>query len=99
MATKKYMLFMVSDNPIIPPVDTSGVEHLVYEELNIGYGGNDNWKITKSVSNHLPDINAHSVNSIVSGGGMSVSIAIIDWLKNLLSTFGYKSFRDKPKKQ
>ncbi|MFA7201399.1 MAG: hypothetical protein WC099_00095 [Candidatus Paceibacterota bacterium] len=90
---KVYVLFIVSDNPIVPPTNMDGVQHFIHEELELGHndGSRGGWVIGKDVPHH-----GRQDHLLVSAGGETISMAVVNWVKKLVEdVFGYIPFRDK----
>ncbi|EKE21394.1 MAG: hypothetical protein ACD_7C00262G0001 [uncultured bacterium] len=89
-----YATLIISKEPIKLPEDLSAdpnVQHLVSQEFKIGTdinffpGHNHSCKIEKSAPEYC-----NEVAQLFRGGGSSISVAILDWLKHLCRSTAYK---------
>jgi hypothetical protein len=92
---KVYVLFAISDKPInLRIANRDGVQHFVHEELELELdcSNNNEWKTKKDVPHHR----RKDANPSVSAVGETVSVVVVNWLKNLVGNiFDYTPFRDK----
>lgn len=67
----------------------NGVQHFICEELELKSAGESSgdWKIEHDVSHH--GIKAEGIRVNLSVMGSTVSVAIVNWLKDLVSSFHY----------
>lgn len=91
---KYHIALIISRNPINLPEDLSedkGVQHLIIGEFemdkDIGYitGLKNSARVEKSAPEHCDGMLAPFV-----GRGPSISVAILDWLKNLCGSTAYR---------
>jgi len=90
---KKYVLFMISDKPIVPPTNTDGVQHFINEELEIV--GDGFFTIEKALPNHMT---LKYSNQIMYGESGAISVSIVSWLDCVINCSGYVPFYKIPKK-
>ncbi|MFA6184067.1 MAG: hypothetical protein WC682_03115 [Parcubacteria group bacterium] len=93
---KYYIALIISKEPINLPEDLlkgKGIRHLIAEEFEVGEDiisdptNEDYWQIKKSAPKHCGGI-----NQLHYGNGLTISVAILNWLKNLCASTAYNPF-------
>jgi hypothetical protein len=93
MSNKYYVALIISKNPFVLPEDLSadeGVQHLIVGEFEMDKdimhdSHSDCWRIKKSA----PE-NCDEVNQLHCGYGSTISVVILDWLRNLCKSVVYR---------
>ena len=94
MGAKKYVLFVISDKPIVSPTDIDGVQHLINEEIEVV--GSNFFTLGKELPNHM---NLRYSNQTMYGESGDSSGAIVSWLDCVVSCSGYIPFYRKLKEE
>ena len=84
MENKRYILFVISDKAIDIAINPADVRHLIQSELNLEPGDNG-WNIDEKI----PEICSDGNSGLIHAHGLFESLAITDWLKKVVSSFGY----------
>lgn len=86
VATKKHVLLVISNEPIEPPKNLEGVQHLICTEVELKHESSQG--IDFVTDQTFENTQSH-------GQGNCVSAAITNWLFNLVSGWGYVPFYKK----
>lgn len=92
---KYYVALVISRDPIKLPKNLSknkSVQHLITTELEMDKDildglGDHSWRIDKSAPEYCD-----GSNQLHYGNGSAISVAILDWLKNLCRSVAYRPF-------
>lgn len=86
VTTRKYVLLVISNEPIKSPEDLNGVQHLINQKVELEHKPGQS--IDFITNQTFENTQAH-------GEGSCVSATIVNWLFNLVSSWGYIPFYKK----